>query len=81
MSVEKHDLLHDLPDHRNAIHALKGSDTHFSKLFDEYHSVTHEIHGIETQGVNVSDEYFEELKTKRAHLKDELYSIIVASEQ
>lgn len=77
MSVDKHDFTHDFPEHRDTITKLKTSDAHFSKLYDQYHEITHEIHGIEENGVNVSDEYFEEQKVKRAHLKDTLYQMIV----
>lgn len=80
MNVEKHDLIHDLPEHKESIHDLKTENAHFAKLFEEYHTVTHEIHGIETKDVNVSDEHFEELKIKRAKLKDELYQMIQAYE-
>lgn len=81
MNVEKHDLLHDLPEHKDSIHKLKTSNTHFAKLFEEYHTVTHEIHGIETNDVNVSDDYFEQIKTKRVYLKEELYKIILEYEK
>lgn len=77
MSIEKHDLVHDFPEHKDTIHALKTSDAHFLKLFDEYHDITHEVHEIENDGVDVSDEHFEAIKAKRVHLKDELYQIIL----
>ena len=76
MLTEKHDLVHELPEHRDAIHSLKMTDQHFARLFDEYHEVDHEVHRIETGIENTSDEYLDERKKLRLYLKDELYRII-----
>ncbi len=76
MLTEKHDLLHEFPEHRDAIHELKLSDAHFARLFDEYHDVDHEVHRIETGIENTSDDYLEERKKRRLYLKDELYRMI-----
>jgi uncharacterized protein YdcH (DUF465 family) len=76
MLTEKHDLVHELPEHRETIHELKMSDQHFARLFDEYHEVDHEVHRIETGIENTSDDYLEERKKIRLHLKDELFHMI-----
>ena len=76
MLTEKHDLVHELPEHRETIRKLKMSDNHFARLFDEYHEVDHEVHRIETGVENTSDEYLEERKKLRLYLKDELYRMI-----
>ena len=76
MLSEKHDLVHELPEHRDTIHNLKMTNNHFARLFDEYHEVDHEVHRIETGVENTSDDYLEERKKARLHLKDELYRII-----
>jgi uncharacterized protein YdcH (DUF465 family) len=76
MLTEKHDLVHELPEHRDTIHKLKMTDQHFSRLFDEYHQVDHEVHRIETGIENTSDEYLDERKKLRLYLKDELYRMI-----
>ena len=76
MLNEKHDLIHELPEHRETIHNLKMTDNHFAKLFDEYHEVDHEVHRIETNIETTSDEYLEEKKKQRLHLKDELLKMI-----
>jgi len=76
MLTEKHDLVHELPEHRETIHKLKMNNLHFAKLFDEYHDVDHEVHRIETQVENTSDEYLDERKKRRLYLKDELYRMI-----
>ena len=78
MPIEKHDLIHELPEYRERIHELKTSDHHFSRLFDEYHELDHEIHRIETGIENTSDEYLEEKKKWRLLRKDELFEMIMA---
>ena len=40
MHVDHHDLVHEFPEHKDAIHDKKMNDAHFAKLFDEYHGVT-----------------------------------------
>lgn len=76
MSLEKHDLLHELPESKDAIHKLKMTDQHFAKLFDTYHDIDHEVNRIEQGVETTSDEYLEEQKKKRLSLKDQLYSMI-----
>jgi len=76
MLNEKHDLIHELPEHRETIHNLKMTDNHFARLFDEYHEVDHEIHRIETGEETPSDEYVEEKKKQRLNLKDNLLRMI-----
>ena len=76
MLNEKHDLIHEFPEHRETIHKLKTSDHHFARLFDEYHELDHEIHRIEADIETTSDDYLEEKKKQRLHMKDELLQII-----
>ncbi|PHQ13889.1 YdcH family protein [Marinobacter profundi] len=76
MTLEKHDLLHEIPESREAIHALKTGSEHFARLFDEYHELDHEIHRIETGVESTSDEYLETRKKARLNLKDQLYAMI-----
>ena len=80
MNNEQHDLVHELPDHRESIHELKMNNAHFSKLFESYHDVEHEVHHIENEGVNTSDDYIESRKVDRLRLKDELYQMILKHE-
>jgi uncharacterized protein YdcH (DUF465 family) len=76
MTIEKHDLIHELPEYRDLIHRLKMDDHHFARLFDRYHEIDHEIHRIETNAEITSDEYLEERKIQRLHLKDQLFEIL-----
>jgi uncharacterized protein YdcH (DUF465 family) len=76
MSIEKHDLIHELPEYREQIHDLKMNNHHFARLFDEYHEVDHEVRRIEEGVENTSDEYLEDRKKARLHLKDQLYDML-----
>ena len=78
MIIEKHDLLHEFPEHKDVIHNLKAKDAHFAKLFDEYHELDHEVHRIEQGSENTSDTYLEDRKKQRLLLKDKLYAMIKA---
>jgi len=77
MLNEKHDLVHELPEHRETIHELKMSNQYFSRLFDEYHQVDHEVHRIETGVETTSDDYLDDKKRQRLQLKDQLFQIII----
>jgi len=71
-----HPLITELPEHRDAIHALKTADAHFRRLFDEYHDVDKEVVRIEEEIEPASDAHTESLKVRRLRLKDELLRII-----
>jgi len=77
--MQKHDLLHEFPEHKEKIHNLKVSDTHFRKLFEEYHHVDHNIHSVESGASPTTDEHLNELRLKRVHLKDEIYQYLTKS--
>lgn len=76
MNIEHHDLHHEFPEFAQAIHSMKISNKHFARLFDEYHSTTSQVEGLESKGSPVSDIALEDMKKKRIRLKDELYSML-----
>lgn len=76
MSIEKHDLIHEFPEHRETIHELKMTNGHFARLFEKYHETDKEVHRIEEQVETPSDDYTHECKVKRLALKDELLKMI-----
>ena len=78
MFGEKHDLLHEFPEHKERIHELKMNNARFVKLSDEYHRLDNEVRHIEEGIENTDDFYLEELKKKRMLLKDELYAMITS---
>jgi uncharacterized protein YdcH (DUF465 family) len=74
--MERHDLLHEFPEHQEKIDQLKEADTHFRELFDEYHKVENQVNKINIGEEVVIDEFAHELKAKLLHLKDEIYSYL-----
>ncbi|MGB2130000.1 MAG: YdcH family protein [Marinobacterium sp.] len=76
MSIEHHDLVHELPEYRDQIHTMKMENGHFAKLFDEYHQITKDIERMETEVEPVCTKTEEMYKRKRLQSKDELYSML-----
>lgn len=79
MSVEHHDLIHEFPQLKARIHELKLRDSHFRRLFDEYHELTRQIEKMEDEVMPVTTRTEEESKLRRVHLKDELYRLLTAA--
>ncbi len=76
MIIERHSLAKELPEFKQQIHDLKVSNRHFAKLSDEYHDLDNEIIRIEEGIENTADDYLENLKIRRLHLKDELFEML-----
>lgn len=76
MLLQPHDLHHEFPEYKDAIHELKETNHHFSRLFDEYHRVNKDIQRIEENEEPVTDIVLEDMKKQRLKLKDELYAIL-----
>ena len=68
-----HPLVKEFPEHRETIQWLKVSDEAFRREFDEYHQVDDKVCRIEEQIDFATDQEIDELKMRRAHLKDSLY--------
>lgn len=77
--VEHHPLILEFPEFREKIHELKMSDKHFSNLFESYEEVDKSVVRIENGNEPNTDEYLEEQKKARLHLKDQLYAILSAT--
>jgi uncharacterized protein YdcH (DUF465 family) len=78
MLGEKHDLIHELPEYKDRIHALKLTNKYFANQFEKYHATDHEVLRVEEGIENTSDEYLQGLKKRRLALKDELFAMIKA---
>ena len=74
--MERHDLLHEFPEHKEKIYQLKTEDAHFRGLFDQYHELEHEIHRINNRVETPTDDYLHTLKAKSLHIKDELFTML-----
>jgi uncharacterized protein YdcH (DUF465 family) len=71
-----HPILREFPEHRETIKRLKGSDDHFRHLYEEYHRLDDEIYRIEEDIDFATDQEIEELKMRRAKLKDYIYHLV-----
>ena len=71
-----HPILREFPEHREVIRRLKGSNEHFRSSFDEYHRLDDQIYRIEEDIDFATDQEIEELKMRRARLKDYIYHSI-----
>ena len=78
--IEKHDLIHEFPEHKERIHLLKMENNYFLRLFDEYHDVANQVRNIENEVEVRSDIFLEDKKKQRLMLKDKLYSLIKKAE-
>ena len=77
MQVEHHELHHEFPEFIDAMQVLRKSDSYFLQLFDEYHKLTHQVEHLEEEDLPVYDFTIEEMKKKRAMLKDKMYKMLV----
>ncbi|MEZ5752667.1 MAG: YdcH family protein [Paracoccaceae bacterium] len=72
MSHTPHELAEEFPNEIGKMQDLKQADSHFAKLYDEYHDVNRAIHRAETDVEPVSDEHAQALRRQRLALKDEI---------
>lgn len=79
MSHTPHELSEEFPEYAEKMSEMKAADAHFSKLADEYHEVNRAIYRAETN-VEPTDQFNEEdMRKKRAALKDEIYRMLSAA--
>ena len=75
--MERHDLIHEFPEHREKILILQKQSNRFRKLFEDYKETDHQIYRIEEGMVVTTDERLNELRMKRVYLKDSVYRQLV----
>ena len=75
-----HPFLSEFPEHRETIRRLRLADNQFRQMFEEYHQLDDSICRIEEDIEFATDQEIDELKFKRAKLKDALYSAVVKNE-
>ena len=78
MANTPHELHEEFPNRADKIHELKTNDTHFSKLYDEYHEINRKVHAAETDIKPTSDEHLADLRKERLALKDQLFAMLTA---
>ena len=78
MSNTPHELHEEFPEKTDKIHEMKVGNPHFSKLYDDYHAANRAVHRAETNVEPMEALAENELRKKRAVLKDELYKMLSA---
>jgi uncharacterized protein YdcH (DUF465 family) len=76
MLGEIHDIVHEFPNLEQMIQKLHETNPAFSSLMDEHDQLDKKIRDLEAQNQPTSDFHMEELKKKRALLKDRIYDIL-----
>src|SRR5205085_1829928 len=71
-----HSILKEFPEYRDTVKLLKAGDVSFRKNFEEYHTLDEAIYRIEEEIDFATDQEIEELKKRRAWLKDRIYHSI-----
>ncbi len=78
MSHTPHELAEEFPDRVAQMSALKQSDAHFAKLFDEYHEINRAVHRAEVDIEPTDDLHMAEIRKERLALKDQIWSMLLA---
>ncbi|PSJ44994.1 YdcH family protein [Zobellella taiwanensis] len=71
--MSQHALNIEFPEYADKILLLKQQDEEFARMANEYHKLDHQIAGLESRNMPISDEDFEQLKMLRLQLKDRIY--------
>ena len=75
--MENHNLTHEFPEYTDKINVLKLNDGDFRKMYVNYEEVNALIqHYEEGEQNHTTDEHLTDLRKKRVHLKDDLYSYL-----
>ena len=78
MSHTPHELHEEFPEHTDKMTELKQSNAHFAKLMEDYHEVNRAVHRAETLVEPTEELHENELRKKRAFLKDEIWRMLNA---
>lgn len=81
MLGEMHDIVHEFPNLEQTIKELHDTNPEFSRLMDEHDALDSEIRKLEELSQPTSDEHMEEMKFKRAALKDRVYAILRSTQK
>ncbi len=73
MPLERHPLTKEFPEYEPLIPRLKDQDSEFAEMLSQYNELDRRIYRFEEHAQPISDESLEQLKFRRAELKDRLY--------
>ena len=76
MPITHHPLIEEFAEYKDVIHDLKINNAHFRRLTHEYEGIDKAVFRAE-QGIEVvSDDYLNNIKKERLHLKDIIYRML-----
>lgn len=81
MPIEHHPLDTEFPQYVQLMRQLHTRSEDFREMFEEYHRLDAKIYNIDEDITPVADHYAEDLKKRRALLKDRLYHMLVVAGQ
>ena len=76
MLGETHDILHEFPNLEETIKQLHEKDPQFASLMDNHDALDSEIRNLEELNQPIDDLEMEELKKRRALMKDQIYQYL-----
>ena len=79
MSHTPHELIEEFPDMGETMQALKQSDAHFARLYDDYHTINRAIHRAETDIEPTDDLHMSQMRKERMMLKDQISAALNAA--
>ena len=68
-----HPILREFPEYRETIRLLRSTNSDFRKAYEEYHDIDDAICRIEEEIDFATDQEIDDLKLRRARLKDKIY--------
>lgn len=71
-----HELSEEFPEFAEKMHKFKTSDSHFTNMADEYHTINREIHRLEIGDEHMSHFDEEQIRKQRMLLKDKIYAYL-----
>lgn len=74
-----HPILREFPEYRDTIKRLRAGSDQFRRFYEEYHTLDEAIYRIEEEIEFATDQETEELKKRRAWLKDQIYHALTHS--
>ena len=78
MLSEHHDIVHEFPEYRSMIDALRATDKGFDATVAKHDYIDDEIRRLEERQQPISDTEIEKMKFERAALKDQIYQALRA---
>ncbi len=71
-----HDIVHDFPDLKQALFALKASDDQFKGMFQKYEAISNGLRQAQGGAGVMSEQYVTAMRQQRQSLKTDLFLML-----